>query len=284
MKTLSLLLAFACAAFAIPEPQSFTLNCKACHALDQQIVGPSLVEIAKIYRTDRETFLKWTINPGKKRQDLPEMPAMAHVPEKDLHEIYQYILKATAGVKEKKKKRTDPWANNPHKLRRPRVQRIFLPDTGPASLYVALAGPQQLNLVWDTTLCRLRYLTSGEPNDWWYLQGNGNALAGIGKSIYSEHQPLLESLKDQKPLFKGYRINPDGLPTFLYQLGEIEVTETILSPSSGTVERRFKLSESPNEVTLVFGKNAENSQLTTTSKFHQPDKTSFSVFHTFSQP
>ena len=43
----------------------FTTNCSVCHLPDRQIVGPSLVEISKLY-PNKETlpeFLKWCETP-----------------------------------------------------------------------------------------------------------------------------------------------------------------------------------------------------------------------------
>lgn len=239
MKFFFCFFAFAIQALAVPEPTSFQINCKACHILDEQVVGPSLVEIAKIYRQDRDKFIEWTINPGKKRPHQAVMPSMAHVPKEDLNEIYDYILKATKGVKERRTNRNDPFAATPHKLRRPRIQRTFLDKTGPASLYVALPKELNLNLIWDATLCRLRFISEGEPDDWSYWKSNGNSFSKHGQIIYTETEALL-NLDPQLPRqFQGYRINNDGLPTFLYSIGDIEIEETISSQGK-QVTRSFQ--------------------------------------------
>ena len=239
MKIFFCIFAFTISVLALPEPTSFQINCKACHILDEEVVGPSLVEIAKIYRNDREKFIEWTINPGKKRPHQAVMPSMAHVPKKDLNEIYDYILKATKGVKQRRTNRNDPFAGTPHKLRRPRIQRTFLDKTGPASLYVALPKELNLNLIWDATLCRLRFISEGEPDDWSYWQSNGNNFSKHGKVIYAETEALLNLGPELDRKFKGYRINNDGLPTFLYSIGDIEIEETISSQDK-LVTRSFQ--------------------------------------------
>ena len=241
LATLGLATALISTSQAVEEPQPFAINCKACHLLDQALVGPSLVELAKIYNGKPEEFLKWTRAPGKKRPKMIQMPSMAHVSDEDINTIYTYIVAATKGVTEKKSKNGDPFANHPHTTRRPRVQRTFLPNAGPASLYVALPGEAKLNLVWDTTLCRLRYITEGEHDDWPYLRGNGNAFASIGKSLYTEEKrPFLSTSEDQTTIFKGYRINSDGLPSFIYTIGPIEFVETITG-SDKTITRTISI-------------------------------------------
>lgn len=205
-------------------------------------MGPSLVEIAEIYRKDRAGFIKWTINPGKKRPDQAVMPSMAHVPKNDLDEIYDYIIAVTKGVRELRGPRTDPFAEASHKTRRPRIQRTFLKNTGPASLYVALPGDSQLNLIWDADQCRLRYITKGEPDDWPYLKSNGNSFSNIGKTLYTEAHSPLGTPTTNETTFKGYRVNADGLPTFFYTFDNIAVEETI-TESAGQAKRTFKLSK-----------------------------------------
>lgn len=243
-----LFLALLVTATAAEPPQAFTTNCAACHLLDQSIVGPSLVEVAKVYKDKPDEFLKWCVEPGKKRPKAIQMPSMAHVQAKDLTEIYNYIQTATKGVVEKKTKTGDPYADEPHTTRRPRIQRTFLPNTGPASLYVALPGEPKLNLVWDTDQCRLRYITEGEPVDWPYLQANGDSFAKTGKTLYTEAEaPLSLKSGDTKPAFQGYKINGNGLPTFLYKLGSMEITETI-SGSDNSIARHIVIKGNPSNL------------------------------------
>lgn len=221
------------------EPMAFQMNCKACHLIDQQLVGPSLVEIAKIYRDKPEEFVKWCYSPEKKRPKLTEMPAMAHVPREDLLVIFDYIQKATVGVKEKAASNADPYGTHPHKTRRPRVQRMFLPNTGPASIYLALPGEPKTNVIWDADLCRLRYISKGEIDDWPYLKGNGSSLATVRNIAYSEESHVLSNKASSvKPEFHGYRLDSNGFPTFLYKIGDLEIRESITG-SSGLIDRAY---------------------------------------------
>ncbi|GAB5561749.1 MAG: hypothetical protein SynsKO_33960 [Synoicihabitans sp.] len=206
-------------------PEAFTLNCNACHLLDQALVGPSLVEIAELYPpANLDAFIQWCIEPQKKRDQMVEMPSMVHVPKADLVEIYHYIRLATVGVTRVKRPVNDPFATSPAKTRRPRVQRTFLPETGPASMVVALPTSQKFNLIWDTDQCRLRYISSGEPDSWQYWRSNGNALAEIGEVCYRESDPLFAAAEVR---FMGYHISAEGMPAFVYRVGENTVTEKI---------------------------------------------------------
>ena len=249
MKPILLLAALlACPALpAADEPaQVFQVNCSACHAVDQMLVGPSLVEISGIYRDNPDDFVKWCVTPEHKREGVIEMPSMAHLGEPVLRELHGYILKAAAGKTELKKGNGDPYGVPAAMVRRPQVQRIFLPDASPAAIAVALPG--DLSYCFDATGCRLRYVWKGGFIDGaGYWRSNGSSLAKIdGKVIYREDRfPLTWPVAGEEapPKFLGYSVAKDGLPTFRYRRGGMTWAETIVPLADGTgIERRFETS------------------------------------------
>ncbi len=56
-------------------PTLFNNTCSACHATDRVLIGPSLREIASLYRDNPQGIVTWTRNPGRKRPDMQPMPA-----------------------------------------------------------------------------------------------------------------------------------------------------------------------------------------------------------------
>ncbi len=74
----------------------FESTCAACHAQDRTLVGPSLVEIAGVYRDDPGGIAAWTRQPGRKRLDLPPMPAF-RLGEETLQAVADYMLRRVAG-------------------------------------------------------------------------------------------------------------------------------------------------------------------------------------------
>lgn len=236
----------------VEAPAAFKTNCQACHELDRALVGPSLVEISELYpEQSRADFIKWCIEPGRKREMMPQMPSMVHIPENELSKIFDYIKEVSIGVKRVKSPRTDPFATHPESIRRPRVERTFLPESGPASILVALPTSKKHNLVWDTDKCRLRYISEGETSRWPYLRSNGNALAKVGEVRYREVDPLFVS---GEVAFKGYRIDDNGYPTFVYTVGEATVWESI-SVERETVVRRISATPGLPEFRSVEGRN-----------------------------
>lgn len=228
---------------AAPDGEAlFKLNCSACHMLDQMVVGPSLVEIRTLYNKKPDDFIKWCNKPGKKRPNVIEMPSMVHVGNEGLRAIYDYIMKASAGAKEKKQEKGDPFLASPSHTTRPYVQRIFMPNAGPAAIAVAL--DQQTSLCWDAGECRFRYAwTGGFIDGFPYWQGNGSKVATIKGSIayQQEESPLTAVLKGDVK-FQGYSLT-NGLPTFRYNIGTTAVTERFSPAKTGKgFQQTFTLS------------------------------------------
>ena len=125
--------------------------------------------------------------------------------------------------------------------RRPFVQRMFLPNSGPAAIGVALPGAQ--NVCFDAGECRLRYAWRGPFIDaTLYWQGNGSELADLSADPWwvSSGFPLKIGGSDLGPVkFLGYRL-VEGVPEFHYRAGEHEIYETVVAQSDG-IEIRIQI-------------------------------------------
>lgn len=214
--------ALSAAAAAPDGKQLFTMNCSACHMLDQMVVGPSLVEMRGIYDGKPDEFVKWSIAPQKKRPGAIDMPSMVHVGEEGLRAIYEHVMEVSKGGVEKKAEKGDPYAVSPAHAARPQVMRIFMPDASPASIAVALDDIN--SLCWDAGSSRLRYAwTGGFINGFPYWKGNGSSLAAIlGTVKYTEAASPFGA--DAPMKFHGYKVK-GGLPVFRYTVGDRMVTE-----------------------------------------------------------
>ncbi|MCH2063596.1 MAG: c-type cytochrome [Roseibacillus sp.] len=215
----------------------FTQHCAACHLPDRQLVGPSLVEVSKLYSAKIDEFLAWCKKPIQKRKGVIQMPPMGHVGDPNLKLIHAHILEASKGLKEIKVRGLDPFYASPSMRKRPQVQRLFMPEAGPAA--IAVAVNDELHYCWDAGECRLRYIWKGDFIDGWAVwRGNGNGLAKIqGEVLLREEKnpvPYLDLVDSARPRpkFLGYSL-VEGLPTFRWRAGKIEVTETIRPTSDG---------------------------------------------------
>ncbi len=256
-----LLFSFLIVSAVAAEPDGkllFTQNCAPCHAADTKVVGPSLVEISSLYGKNPDGFVHWCTAPGKKRADTIEMPSMAHLGEENLLAVFRYILQVSKGTVEKKVSAKDPFAAAPTLVARPLVQRIFMPNAGPAA--IAVAFDAKTSLCWDAGACRLRYVwTGGFIDGYPYWKGNGNNQAKVvGKVRYTESQPPFGN--DGPVVFRGYDLK-NGLPVFRYSAGVLEVSESFEAlPDGQGIVRHFTLAEVPRApLTLLFPADAKTS-------------------------
>jgi azurin len=141
--------------------------------------------------------------------------------------------------------------------RRPFVQRMFMPAAGPASIAVAL--PREQNLCWDATDCRLRYAWSGEfinANDHWTSKGQPTAAipappwwrAVAGQGLRLKQNP------DATRKFLGYRTQADG-PEFHYQVGDLEVFESVATTSNNRIQLSFRIPQSNRDIVFPIPAN-----------------------------
>ena len=216
------------------------------------MVGPSKVEIAGLYRGKRAEFLKWCKDPKQKRKGVIQMPSVGYLGDDKLGSIYDYLLASTKGKKEVVAKSGDRFRASPSARKRPLVQRMFMPDAGPAA--IAVAVNEQFHYCWDAGACRLRYVWRGDFIDAWPVwRGNGDALAKVlGEVLLREAASPLPFAADAKRKFLGYRIE-HGLPTFRYRVGATEVEERITPLANGKgLARRFVLRSAPGDTRLTF--------------------------------
>ena len=244
------LIASLLAALPLPAQDGKTLfaqHCAACHLPDRQLVGPSMVEVSRLYSTKLEEFLTWCKMPVQKRKGVIQMPPMAHVGDANLALIHAYVIQASKGVKEIKVKGLDPFYASPSMRKRPQVQRIFMPEAGPAAIAVAVTD--ELHYCWDAGECRLRYIWKGDFIDGWTVwRGNGNGFAKIqGEVLLREKKsPLIIPASSDSPRFLGYSLK-DGLPTFRWRVGKVEVMERISPTANGkALHRSFDVKGSPS--------------------------------------
>lgn len=142
--------------------------------------------------------------------------------------------------------------------KRPFVQRIFMPDSGPAAIAIALPG--DLNACWDAGACRLRYVWKGEfidaTKNW---AGNGKALPQLGNEPFwtaAENETAIRFGKPDapapQPKFLGYTVEK-GFPTFRYILDGTEVKERIGLDETGKVVREFQMSGVKSDAFVQLG-------------------------------
>jgi azurin len=135
----------------------------------------------------------------------------------------------------KEKSETPELMPHAYPLVRPYLYRLFMPDSNPAS--IALMLPGDINLCWDASSCRPRYLWRGDGVDiskYWKSNGAGRvALLGTKVWTAGEQMPLrLSTGISSIASFKGYTLR-QGYPEFHYDLDSISVKELIREHDQG---------------------------------------------------
>jgi uncharacterized cupredoxin-like copper-binding protein len=142
----------------------------------------------------------------------------------------------------------------------PHWYRIFMRDSGPASIAVQLTNGQ--NYCWDAGACRLRYTWRGgfvNPMPHWATNGDG--FAEVKGTIYYRAAPYFPlRFGDEKKIpdeihFRGYNI-VDGLPEFHYQVNGADVRERIKTGANKNgLEETFKITGVKGPVYFVSDPN-----------------------------
>lgn len=217
----------------------YTANCMACHNLEKQVVGPSLVEIAHIYKDNPSGIVRWSLNPGVKRKLAIRMPPMTHLEKEKLLKVAKYILTVTEGKKYKPEKEPE----DPYKETAPaKLQRMFMPGAGPAA--IALSLNENVHVCWDAGTCQFRYAWNGRFIDQWPVwRGNGNALAVVQGKTFTKTAAGNPFGNLGKTQFKGYS-EKAGIFTFFYAVGEVNFTLNIVALSSKEISLNFKTDSS----------------------------------------
>jgi uncharacterized cupredoxin-like copper-binding protein len=152
----------------------------------------------------------------------------------------------------------------------PMWYRIFMRDSGPASIAVALPGGQ--NYCWDAGTCRLRYAWRGSfvnPEPHW--RGNGDAFAEVKGTIY--YRPGVFPLRfgDVKKVptelrFRGFNV-VEKCPEFHYNVGGVEVRELIKPAHHGGIEATYTISGNKSVVFFVTEQGAGVEVTSSAGKF-----------------
>ena len=155
---------------------------------------------------------------------------------------------------EYQKTETDIPATHQHHQKRPLVQRMFLPNTGPASIAVYLPE-SKLSYCWDAGSCRFRYIWAGRVPSQPSGRRNGNMKLG-GAVLYTEELLFPIRIGDKvtemvKRDFKGYKLDKMGYPTFEYTVDGMFVREKI-TVKGNQLTRHFQITEVKEDLRFMF--------------------------------
>lgn len=139
--------------------------------------------------------------------------------------------------------------------KRPFVQRMFVPNAGPAAISVALPGTQ--NFCFDAVSCSVRFAWAGAFLDAGaHWRGNGAAMAELGDVPWwtGETSPLRfngEKVASGKARFLGYTLQ-EGIPEFHYRVDKQEIFQRVTAEGKG-LQIAFRLPGNVRKVGVGIG-------------------------------
>lgn len=128
---------------------------------------------------------------------------------------------------------------------RPLIQRTFMEGVG--SHAIAVGFPSQVHFAYDANHCRPMLMWKGQFFDaygTWFIR-HAPFESPLGSSVVSiAGEPRFEAS------FRGYKLDPDGVPTFLFEANGGLVEER-LSPIENGFERQLTWEESDLSAELI---------------------------------
>ena len=127
------------------------------------------------------------------------------------------------------------------------VVRMFMPDSGPAS--IAVATPEGVHYCWDAGTMQLRYAWTGDFLDSSnHFAGNGDALARVlGHIVWRNDTAPIEQ---EDRAFLGYRLE-QGRPVFRWKMNGDVVEERIRPVTGALLEQRRTMEGGVEAVNLI---------------------------------
>ncbi len=190
---------------------------------------------------------------------MPDLKTDENIPPSRREEKPAAAMVNSTGDHTKSHNASHPYENVP-----PYMYRIFMDDSGPASIAVNL--PQSLSYCWDAGSCQLRYAWSGgflDNTAIWkgHVDVNAKILGPVFFRENSEHSLAIGNPNEASaPEFKGYRL-VDKFPEFHYVVNGHDIYELIVPKEDGNgLVRKFRIPDAKS--TVWFMSKAVNGSAT----------------------
>jgi mono/diheme cytochrome c family protein len=245
-----------------------SLGCVTCHGFNgakPQVAddtrGPDLNTVASRLRPDH--FRRWVFDPKRVNPATPMPSFFEGTPKHDALGTIDMIL-AYCALGNSMPPPVGWVDENNYTLAvrdRPIVVRAVVPNPNdvwhnfPRGIAVGLPG--LVSYCFDADSCMTRYAWSGGFVDMraaWSGRG-GNQIQVMGKRFWATDTAPFHvggpTDPQPKPQFEGYTLDAQGVPTWLYRIGEVEVKETITATEKGYgIVRKFDVDAHGEPVTL----------------------------------
>jgi len=234
------------------------LGCVTCHGLkDVPAMGAPAVDLTwTVDRLQPGYFKELLLNPAELQPGTLMPPLFLQRPKADqeIEQIWTYLKELDQRRLPDGLLKTGDFELKPQEADKPIIFRTFLEEAGMQAIAVGLPSGQ--NMAFDALEVRWAVKWEGKFLDamstWDDRYAKPARPLGEKLKTLPEIMPIakLESEDDSWPdavgeaagyEFKGYKLNAEGLPTFLYSCGDLEVEDTVFE-AGGTLHRRLHVS------------------------------------------
>ncbi len=213
------------------------LNCITCHGLkDRRALGAPTIDLTHTVRRLRPAWFKEVLLDPQSVQPGTLMPPLflgRAAAAREVEQIWTYLKELDQRRLPDGLLRTGDFELNPADQGRPIVFRTFLEGVGTHA--IAVGFPQGTHLAFDSHTSQ------------WTLAWQGrflDAMSTWDDRYATPAKPLGKIYRfprdDRKRHFQGFRLGPDGIPTFLYTEGGIEVHDSIAPHPDGLLHRTLR--------------------------------------------
>ena len=225
------------------------LACVACHGLkDRKSLGPPVVRLTHtVERLQPEYFKELLLNPQVTQPGtvMPPMFLTRKKADQEIESLWTYLREIEGQPLPEGLMSAEDFELKPDKAGRPIVFRSFIEGIGTHAIGVGFPGG--LNAAFDAQTCR------------WVLMWKGrflDAMSNWQERAMPPIKPLGTDVKTfpevaGKRVFGGYRLNKEGVPTFLYQQ-DGEAVEDTLRPGGAGLERIIKINGMETKEVLTW--------------------------------
>ncbi len=238
--------------------QLLDLGCVQCHPIRGEhlpgVVGVDLADIDRRLRPD--WFRAFMLDPAslKNRTRMPSFfrDGKSSSPELLDGNVDQQIASLWAYLKDADKhplpeKIGQSRAANFELIptSRPIVLRTFMQRTGPHA--IAVGFPDKVNLAFDAETVRIAQFWRGrflDAHGTWFDRFTPLAIPLGDELIDLSDQTNHSNRSDRK--FDGYRLDAEGVPTFLYRINNVHVEDCFKPTNGKAFTRNVKFSSPPN--------------------------------------
>jgi mono/diheme cytochrome c family protein len=218
------------------------LACVSCHGLkDRNSLGPPVINLTHtVERLQPEYFKELLLNPQATQVGtmMPPLFIGRKKADQEIESLWTYLRELDGQPLPEGLLSTEDFELKPEKVKRPIVFRSFIEGAGTHA--IAVGFPEGIHAAFDPTVCRWRIIWRGRfldaMSNWQSREMNPIKPLGSDVKELPNHAAFSSASRDStesEVSFRGYRLDPKGVPTMLYTVDGVLVEDRLQPTSDG---------------------------------------------------